>query len=169
MGTRVVQALLATCDDSVRDIRDRALLLLAWSGGSRRRSELVGLQVSDVRRLDADTWLNALGAPRPTPAASGVRTAARAGKRDCRRIRWRASSNAAGHWPAWTVTEPRKACARVSLLRPCVTACRSEKVMAMPKHRSVSTVMGYFQTGSLMNSRAALLLTNPDSPEDLHD
>ncbi|EJM56583.1 hypothetical protein PMI29_04942, partial [Pseudomonas sp. GM49] len=28
-----LQALLATCDDGVRGIRDRALLLLAWSGG----------------------------------------------------------------------------------------------------------------------------------------
>jgi len=56
-----LQALLATCDDGVRGIRDRALLLLAWSGGGRRRSEVIGLQVGDVRQLDADTWLYALG------------------------------------------------------------------------------------------------------------
>ncbi|MGF0238153.1 hypothetical protein ACQR3P_04600 [Rhodococcus sp. IEGM1300] len=51
-------ALLATCSDGVRGVRgvrDRALLLLAWSGGGRRRSEVVGQQVDDVRRLDADT------------------------------------------------------------------------------------------------------------------
>jgi integrase len=53
-----LQALLATYTDGVRD---RALLLLAWSGGGRRRSEVVGLQVGDVRQLDADTWLYALG------------------------------------------------------------------------------------------------------------
>lgn len=53
-----LQALLATCDDGARD---RALLLLAWSGGGRRRSEVVSLQVGDVRRLDADTWLYSLG------------------------------------------------------------------------------------------------------------
>lgn len=57
-----LQALLATCDDGVRGIRDRALLLLAWSGGGRRRSEVIGLQVGDVRQLDADTWLYTLGA-----------------------------------------------------------------------------------------------------------
>lgn len=57
----LLQALLATCDDGVRGIRDRTLLLLAWSGGGRRRSEVVGLQVGDVRPLDADTWLYALG------------------------------------------------------------------------------------------------------------
>lgn len=50
-----LQALLATCTDGLRGVRDRALLLLAWSGGGRRRSEVVGLQVTDVRRLDADT------------------------------------------------------------------------------------------------------------------
>lgn len=56
-----LQALLATCDDGVRGVRDCTLLLLAWSGGGRRRSEVVGLQMGDVRPLDADTWLYALG------------------------------------------------------------------------------------------------------------
>ena len=56
-----LQALLTTCDDGVRGIRDRALLVLAWSGGGRRRSEVVGLKVNDVHQLDADTWLYALG------------------------------------------------------------------------------------------------------------
>lgn len=56
-----LQALLATCTDGVRGIRDRALLLLAWSGGGRRRSEVIGLTVNDVRQLDADTWVYALG------------------------------------------------------------------------------------------------------------
>ncbi|VVP87778.1 Tyrosine recombinase XerC [Pseudomonas fluorescens] len=66
-----LQALLATCDDGVRGVRDRALLLLAWSGSGRRRSEVVGLQIGDVRRLDADTWLYALGATKTD--TSGVR------------------------------------------------------------------------------------------------
>ncbi len=39
------------------------------------------------------------------------------------------------------------------------------EVMAMTEHRSVSTVMGYFQAGSLLNSLAANLLTQ-DSQED---
>lgn len=56
-----LQALLATCSDGVRGIRDRALLLLAWSVGGRRRSEVVGLQMGDVCPLDADTWLYTLG------------------------------------------------------------------------------------------------------------
>lgn len=49
-----MQALLATCTDGVRGIRDRALQLLAWSGVGRR-SEVIGLTVKDVLQLDADT------------------------------------------------------------------------------------------------------------------
>ena len=66
-----LQALLSTCTDGVRGLRDRALLLLAWSGGGRRRSEVVSLQVGDVRKVDAETWLYALGATKTD--TSGIR------------------------------------------------------------------------------------------------
>lgn len=66
-----LQALLATCTNGVRGIRDRALLLLAWSGGGRRRSEVVGISVNDVRPLDADTWIYTFGATKTD--TSGVR------------------------------------------------------------------------------------------------
>jgi integrase len=36
------------------------------------------------------------------------------------------------------------------------------EVMAMTEHRSYSTVMGYFQAGSLLNSRATILLEGTD-------
>jgi integrase len=35
-----LQAVLATCDDTLRGKRDRALLLFAWATGGRRRSEV---------------------------------------------------------------------------------------------------------------------------------
>ena len=35
-----LRAILATCDDSLRGKRDRALLLFAWASGGRRRSEV---------------------------------------------------------------------------------------------------------------------------------
>lgn len=66
-----LQALLATCTNGVRGIRDRALLLLAWSGGGRRRSEVVGLSVNDVRPLDADTWIYTLGATKTETSGVG--------------------------------------------------------------------------------------------------
>ncbi len=43
-----LQALLATCDNSLRGVRDRALLLFAWSTGGRRRSEVA---LADIRFL----------------------------------------------------------------------------------------------------------------------
>ncbi len=189
-----LQAMLATCNDGVRGLRDRALLLLAWSGGGRRRSEVVSLQVGDVRRLDADTWLYALGAtktdtggirrekPLRGPAAHALEawlTAAPAhegplfrrlykgGKvgttglcadQVARIVQRRAQmAGLAGDWAAH------------SLRSGFVTEAGRQgvplgEVMAMTEHRSVSTVMGYFQAGSLLGSRATQLLDD-NGPE----
>ncbi|MFJ3524247.1 site-specific integrase [Pseudomonas sp. NPDC090203] len=183
------QALLATCTDGVRGIRDRALLLLAWSGGGRRRSEVVGLQVGDVRRLDADTWLYALGATKTdtsgqrrekplrgpaahalaawlavAPAASGplFRRVYKGGKvghqglsadQVARIVQRRAKlGGLEGDWAAH------------SLRSGFVTEAGRQgvplgEVMAMTEHRSVGTVMGYFQAGTLLGSRVTQLLS----------
>lgn len=44
-------ALLATCDDSLKGVRDRALLLFAWASGGRRRSEVTEARVEQLRRI----------------------------------------------------------------------------------------------------------------------
>ncbi|EUB74827.1 integrase family protein [Pseudomonas sp. GM41(2012)] len=184
-----LQALLATCDDGVRGIRDRALLLLAWSGGGRRRSEVVGLQVGDVRQLDADTWLYALGATKTdtggvrrekplrgpaaqaltawldaAPAESGplfrrlykgnkVGATALSSDQVARIIQRRAQlAGLDGDWAAH------------SLRSGFVTEAGRQgvplgDVMAMTEHRSVTTVMGYFQAGTLLHSRVTDLLS----------
>lgn len=54
-----LQALLATCDDSLRGVRDRALLLFAWASGGRRRSEVARATVENTRRT-ADGFLYTL-------------------------------------------------------------------------------------------------------------
>ena len=46
-----LQAMLATCDDSLRGVRDRALLLFAWSSGGRRRSEVTDATMQNTRRV----------------------------------------------------------------------------------------------------------------------
>lgn len=46
-----MQALLATCDDSLRGRRDRALLLFAWASGGRRRSEVAGADMQFLKRV----------------------------------------------------------------------------------------------------------------------
>jgi len=45
-----LEQLLATCDDSLIGLRDRALLLFAWASGGRRRSEVVAARVEHLQR-----------------------------------------------------------------------------------------------------------------------
>lgn len=189
-----LRAMLATCSDGVRGVRDRALLLLAWSGGGRRRSEVVGLQIEDLRRLDTDTWLYALGATKTetsgirrekplrgsaaqalsawlavAPAVSGplfrrlykggkVGTTALSADQVARIVQRRAQlAGLEGDWAAH------------SLRSGFVTEAGRQgvplgEVMAMTEHRSVNTVMGYFQAGAMLSSRATCLLAD----EELH-
>ncbi|WP_313005162.1 site-specific integrase [Pseudomonas sp. B21128] len=186
-----LQALLATCTDGVRGIRDRALLLLAWSGGGRRRSEVVGLQVSDVRRLDADTWLYALGAtktdtggvrrekPLRGPAAQALAAWLAAAPADSgplfRRLYkgGKVSADGLSSDQVARIVQRRAQLAGLdgdwaahTLRSGFVTEAGRQgvplgEVMAMTEHRSVSTVMGYFQVGALLNSRATQLLNAP--------
>ncbi|OEC70910.1 integrase [Pseudomonas sp. AP19] len=192
-----LQALLATCTDGARGVRDRALLLLAWSGGGRRRSEVVGLQVSDVRQLDADTWLYALGTTKTdttgvrrekplrgqaaqalaawlaaAPAESGplfrrlykggkIGTSGLSADQVARIVQRRAQlAGLEGDWAAH------------SLRSGFVTEAGRQgvplgEVMAMTEHRSVTTVMGYFQAGALLESRASQLYGEPPPAEVL--
>lgn len=47
----LLRQLLATCDESLRGKRDRALLLFAWASGGRRRSEVSSADMKFLRRL----------------------------------------------------------------------------------------------------------------------
>jgi len=49
----VLEKLLASCPPSLRGTRDRAILMLGWASGGRRRSEITGLHVEDIT-LDDD-------------------------------------------------------------------------------------------------------------------
>ncbi|MGH8389653.1 MAG: site-specific integrase [Pseudomonas sp.] len=188
-----LQALLATCDDGVRGIRDRALLLMAWSGGGRRRSEVVGLQLGDVRRLDADTWLYTLGntktetggmrreKPLRGPAAQALSSwlaVAPANSGPLFRRLYRGDKVGAAGLSADQVARIVQRRAKLaglegdwgahSLRSGFVTEAGRQgvplgEVMAMTEHRSVTTVMGYFQAGSLLSSRATTLMATADN------
>jgi integrase len=183
-----LQALLATCTDGVRGIRDRALLLLAWSGGGRRRSEVVGLSISDVRPLDADTWIYTLGAtktdtsgvrrekPLRGPAAQALSAWLEAAPATSgplfRRLYkgGKVSRNGLSGDQVARIVQRRAKLARLegdwaahSLRSGFVTEAGRQgvplgEVMAMTEHRSVATVMGYFQAGALLESQATMLL-----------
>ncbi|WP_213956918.1 site-specific integrase [Variovorax sp. dw_954] len=55
-----LQALLATCDETLRGKRDRALLLFAWATGGRRRSEVAAATLENLRRVDAKSYIYTL-------------------------------------------------------------------------------------------------------------
>lgn len=48
----VLELLLASCDDSRRGLRDRAILMLGFGSGGRRRSELTALYRDDIDSKD---------------------------------------------------------------------------------------------------------------------
>lgn len=52
-----LEALAATCDDSLTGLRDRALLYFAFSSGGRGRSEVAAADMADLRRLDVRTYI----------------------------------------------------------------------------------------------------------------
>jgi hypothetical protein len=43
--------MLATCDESLEGLRDRALLCFGFASGGRRRSEIAGADLRDLRRI----------------------------------------------------------------------------------------------------------------------
>ncbi|WP_286977524.1 site-specific integrase [Pseudomonas sp.] len=191
-----LQAMLATCTDGVRGIRDRALLLLTWSGGGRRRSEVVDLQIGDVRPLDAETWLYALGntktdtsgARREKPLRGQAATSLRlwlevapATSGPLFRRMYKGgivSSNGLSSDQVARIVKRRAKLAGLdgdwaahSLRSGFVTEAGRQGVplgetMAMTEHRSVGTIMGYFQAGALLNSRATTLLAEPSRPPE---
>jgi len=46
----ILNALIATCDSSVTGIRDKAILLVGFSAGGRRRAEIVNIRVEDLNK-----------------------------------------------------------------------------------------------------------------------
>ena len=76
-----LQALLDTCDDSLRGLRDRALLLFAWASGGRRRSKSCA-PPSRTRRAARTVFFICCATPRPTRRAPpGPRTPSRSWER----------------------------------------------------------------------------------------
>ena len=56
-----LEAMLATCDESLEGKRDRALLLFAWASGGRRRSEVASARVEQLTKVDDRGYLVRLG------------------------------------------------------------------------------------------------------------
>ncbi|MDO5703553.1 MAG: tyrosine-type recombinase/integrase [Paracoccus sp. (in: a-proteobacteria)] len=53
----ILESLLKTCDASHRGTRDRAVLMLGWASGGRRRSEIAALNRDDIDATDFEAGL----------------------------------------------------------------------------------------------------------------
>ncbi|NKL60109.1 tyrosine-type recombinase/integrase [Rhizobium leguminosarum] len=77
----VLAKLLATCStDSLRDLRDRAILMVAFASGGRRRSEIAGLRVEQL--AEEPPIAVADGPPLPSLAIHLGRTKTTTGEQD---------------------------------------------------------------------------------------
>jgi integrase len=52
-----LEAMLATCDDSLEGLRDRALLCFGSASGGRRRSEIAAADLRDLRKVGEDGYI----------------------------------------------------------------------------------------------------------------
>ena len=185
-----LEAMLATCDDSLEGIRDRALLCFGFVSGGRPRSEIAAADLRDLRRTGPSAFVYRLehsktqqagptkGSTPDKPVldraaealaawltASGITEGALFRRLWKRRIGPALSPAAVGK-----IVQRRARLAGLSgdfgghsLRSGFVTEAGKQNiplaaVMAMTEHRAVSSVVGYFQSGSSELNPAAKLL-----------
>lgn len=184
----LLRKLLETCEEDLRGRRDRALLLLIFASGGRRRSEAISLQVEDLQRLENGDYLFVLGKsktdqsgrlldqkPVNGEAAEALHTwltAARIteGPLFRRIVRGTLRGPLSGD-AVWLMVRRRAALAGLkakdfgahSLRSGFITEAARQgvpigEVMKLTGHRSIKTVMGYYQAGEVSALSAANLL-----------
>lgn len=185
-----LEAMLATCDDSLEGLRDRALLCFGFASGGRRRSEIAAADMQDLRKTGDESYLYRLEHSKTQQAG------ATAGSTPDKPIMGR-SAKALAAWleaahinegalfrriwknrvgPALLPGSVAKIVQRRALLAGLsgdfgahslrsgfVTEAGKQgvplaAVMAMTEHRSVASVVGYFQSGQAEDNPAARLL-----------
>jgi integrase len=185
-----LEAMLATCDDTLEGIRDRALLCFGFASGGRRRSEIAAADIRDLRRIGPQGYIYRLEHSKTQQA--GVSAASTPDKPVLDRAAealeaWLAAAEITEGaifrrlWkqrvgPALSpaavgeIVQRRARAAGLagdfgghSLRSGFVTEASRQGVslpaiMQMTEHRSVSSVMGYFQAGGAADNPAARLL-----------
>ncbi|MCF3467949.1 site-specific integrase [Stenotrophomonas maltophilia] len=180
-----LEAMLATCDNSLDGIRDRALLCFGFASGDRRRSEIAAADLRDLRRIGEAGYIYRLEhsktqqagvAATSTPDKPVLDRAALA-LQDWlevsgitegaifRRLWKQRVGPAVGE-----IVQRRARMAGLegefgghSLRSGFVTEASHQGValpaiMQLTEHRSISSVVGYFQAGGAATNPAARLL-----------
>jgi len=52
MRKAILERMVATCTDGLHGVRDKAILLVAFGSGGRRRSEIANFQAEDLRESE---------------------------------------------------------------------------------------------------------------------
>lgn len=185
-----LEAMLATCDNSLEGLRDRALLCFGFASGGRRRSEIAAADMQDLRKVCEGSYIYRLehsktqqsgvkadSTPdkpilgRSAEALSAWLEAARIDKGAIFRRIWK--DRVGPPLLPGSVAAIVKRRARLaglegnfgahSLRSGFVTEAGKQgvplpAVMAMTEHRSVASVVGYFQAGAAEDNPAARLL-----------
>lgn len=178
----VLDAMLATCDDSLEGIRDRALLLFGWASGGRRRSEIARAEVGDLEWFGPDKAVfrmrrSKTGDTGPKPVLDETATALRqwlemaqvAEGPIFRRLWNKTVGNPLSPHAIAAIVQRRAKLAGLpgdfaghSLRRGFVTEATSQAIplpdtMALTGHRLVKSVIRYADVGSVLTSKAASL------------
>lgn len=182
-----LEAMLATCDDSLEGKRDRALLLFGWASGGRRRSEVAGARVEQLTKVDDRGYLLRLGVTKTNQDGDAkpekpIRGMAAEALREW--LSAAAITEGAIFRRLWktTVGPPLSPAAVAEIVRRRATLAELEgdwaghslragfiteagkrnipigDVMAMTEHRKVDTVLGYYRTGNLSQQPITAML-----------
>jgi len=185
-----LEAMLATCDDSLEGLRDRALLCFGFASGGRRRSEIAAADMRDLRKVGEDGYIYRLEYSKTQQArvtadstpdkpilgrsaealAAWLHAAGISEGAIFRRIWKHRVGPALLPGSVATIVKRRAVLAGLegdfgahSLRSGFVTEAGRQgvplpAVMAMTEHRSVASVIGYFQAGAAEDNPAARLL-----------
>jgi integrase len=191
-----LDAMLATCDNSLEGLRDRAVLLFGWTSGGRRRSEIAAARVEDLEWLDDQTAVfrmrtSKTGDVGPKPVIGEAANALRHWL-DRGQIRsgplfrrlYRGGVTLGGGLTPHSIGQIVKQRALLagllgdfaghSLRRGFVTEAGAHQLpladtMAMTGHRTVKSVVRYGEVGTLARGPAAQLLESGRKRRGLPD
>lgn len=180
----VLDLMLATCDDTLEGLRDRAILLFGWASGGRRRSEIARAECAHLEWMGPDQAVFRMNrsktgdhGPKPVKddTAVALRTwlaAAKIAEGPLFRRLWGPKVGGALSPHAIGEIVKRRALmaglpgdfAGHSLRRGFVTEAGMADVpladtMALTGHRLTKSVIRYSEVGNVLNSKASNLLS----------
>jgi len=183
----VLERLLSTCDDTPIGIRDRAILMVGFGSGGRRRSELAAFCVEDLEQVEGGYTIT-LRSSKTDQIGEGA-TLPIIGRAGAALSEWlQVSSITSGplfrsltRWGALGASISDKAInlmvkerARKAGLNPDEFGAHSlrsgfvttagergipaQQAMALSRHRSAKVFNGYYQSGDVLNNPAGKML-----------